>query len=124
MTLIQFFYQLSIFFIVIEILSFAAVNKATSLKVTSKTITVKDVVFALLTIPLIISQILYVIWGIAGLFTDLQIYFYLLLILSLIKLGINRLFKNFYLKYENWIRSIDLILSVAILTQLFVKTLN
>jgi hypothetical protein len=124
MTLIQFFYQLSIFFIVIEILSFAAVNKATSLKVTSKTITVKDVVFALLTIPLIISQILYVIWGIAGLFTDLQIYFYLLLILSLIKLGINRLFKNFYLKYENWIRSIDLILSVAILTQLFVKTLK
>jgi uncharacterized membrane protein len=124
MTLIQFFYQLSIFFIVIEILSFAAVNKATSLKVTTKTLTVKDVVFALLTIPLIISQILYVIWGIAGLFTDLQIYFYLLLILSLIKLGINRLFKNFYLKYENWIRSIDLILSVAILTQLFVKTLN
>jgi hypothetical protein len=124
MTLIQFFYQLSIFFIVIEILSFAAVNKATSLKVTTKTLTVKDVIFALLTIPLIISQILYVIWGIAGLFTDLQIYFYLLLILSLIKLGINRLFKNFYLKYENWIRSIDLILSVAILTQLFVKTLN
>jgi len=124
MTLIQFFYQLSIFFIVIEILSFAAVNKATSLKVTTKTLTVKDVVFALLTIPLIISQILYVIWGIAGLFTDLQIYFYLLLILSLIKLSINRLFKNFYLKYENWIRSIDLILSVAILTQLFVKTLN
>jgi uncharacterized membrane protein len=124
MTLIQFFYQLSIFFIVIEILSFAAVNKATSLKVTTKTLTVKDVVFALLTIPLIISQILYVIWGIAGLFTDLQIYFYLLLILSLIKFGINRLFKNFYLKYENWIRSIDLILSVAILTQLFVKTLN
>ena len=97
MTLIQFFYQLSIFFIVIEILSFAAVNKATSLKVTTKTLTVKDVIFALLTIPLIISQILYVIWGIAGLFTDLQIYFYLLLILSLIKLGINRLFKNFYL---------------------------
>ena len=124
MTLIQFFYQLSIFFIVIEILSFAAVNKATSLKVTSKTITVKDVVFALLTIPLIISQILYAIWSAVGLFTDLQIYFYLLLILSLIKFGINRLFKNFYLKYENWIRSIDLILSVAILTQLFVKTLN
>jgi hypothetical protein len=124
MTLIQFFYQLSIFFVVIEILSFAAVNKATSLKVTSKTLTVKDVVFAVLTIPLIISQILYAIWSAAGLFTDLQIYFYLLLILSLIKFGINRLFKNFYLKYENWIRSIDLILSVAILTQLFVKTLN
>jgi hypothetical protein len=124
MTLIQFFYQLSIFFIVIEILSFAAVNKATSLKVTTKTLTVKDVVFALLTIPLIISQILYAIWSAAGLFTDLQIYFYLLLILSLIKFGINRLFKNFYLKYENWIRSIDLILSVAILTQLFVKTLK
>jgi hypothetical protein len=124
MTLIQFFYQLSIFFVVIEILSFAAVNKASNLKVTSKTLTVKDVVFALLTIPLIISQILYAIWSAAGLFTDLQIYFYLLLILSLIKFGINRLFKNFYLKYENWIRSIDLILSVAILTQLFVKTLN
>jgi hypothetical protein len=124
MTLIQFFYQLSIFFIVIEILSFAAVNKATSLKVTTKTLTVKDVVFALLTIPLIISQILYAIWSAAGLFTDLQIYFYLLLILSLIKLGINKIFKNFYSKYENWIRSIDLILSVAILIQLFVKTLN
>jgi hypothetical protein len=124
MTLIQFFYQLSILFIIVEILSFAAVNKATSLKVTTKTLTVKDVVFALLTIPLIISQILYAIWSAAGLFTDLQIYFYLLLILSLIKFGINRLFKNFYLKYENWIRSIDLILSVAILTQLFVKTLK
>ena len=124
MTLIQFFYQLSIFFIIVEILSFAAVNKAASLKVTTKTLTVKDVVFALLTIPLIISQILYVIWSAAGLFTDLQIYFYLLLILSLIKLGINKIFKNFYSKYENWIRSIDLILSVAILIQLFVKTLN